>query len=45
VDDEGALINGLFLEGCRWNENTEELDESAPKVFLFFKNILKGIIY
>jgi len=27
----GSIINGPFLEGCRWNDETELLDESAPK--------------
>ena len=27
----GSIINGPFLEGCRWNDDTELLDESRPK--------------
>lgn len=29
---DGCIINGPFLEGCRWNEEDKILDESAPKV-------------
>jgi len=26
--DDGVYIYGLFLEGCRWDERKEALDES-----------------
>ncbi|KAK4887372.1 hypothetical protein RN001_003643 [Aquatica leii] len=29
--DMGAVIYGLFVEGCRWNMSTMTLDESNPK--------------
>lgn len=30
--DEGVYINGLFLEGARWNMEKYYIDESIPKV-------------
>jgi len=30
--EDGVFIYGFFLEGCRWDERKEALDESAPKV-------------
>ena len=29
---EGVFIHGLFLEGCRWDDKKEALEESLPKV-------------
>jgi hypothetical protein len=29
--EKGCIINGPYLEGCRWNDETEVLDESKPK--------------
>lgn len=29
---DGVHVNGLFVEGCRWDEKKEALDESLPKV-------------
>ncbi|XP_050431121.1 dynein axonemal heavy chain 1-like [Adelges cooleyi] len=29
--ENGCVIYGLFLEGCRWNEQLRTLDESRPK--------------
>lgn len=28
----GCIIYGLFLEGCRWNEQIQSLDESRAKI-------------
>lgn len=28
----GCIIHGLFLEGCRWNEQLNSLEESKPKI-------------
>ena len=38
--DDGVYVYGLFVEGCRWDDRKEALDESAPKVlFTPMKNI------
>lgn len=29
--EDGALIYGLYLEGCKWNYETHQLDDSDPK--------------
>ena len=29
--ESGSIINGPYLEGCRWNDETGVLDESRPK--------------
>jgi dynein heavy chain len=29
IEPEGCYIEGLFLEGCRWNRNS--LDDAEPK--------------
>jgi len=31
VPDEGQNIQGLFMEGARWNKQEQKLDESEPK--------------
>lgn len=30
--EDGVFIYGLFVEGCRWDERKEALEESLPKV-------------
>jgi dynein heavy chain len=30
--EDGAYVFGLFLEGCKWNYDIMELDESENKV-------------
>ncbi|XP_061393203.1 dynein axonemal heavy chain 12-like, partial [Musca vetustissima] len=33
--DDGVYINGLFLEGARWNWQERILDEQLPKVLIY----------
>lgn len=44
----GCIIHGLFLEGCRWNEQTHTLDESKSKIlytgFYSFRNLEQNIL-
>lgn len=30
--DDGIFVKGMFLEGCKWDENAFQLAESDPKV-------------
>ena len=30
--EDGCIINGIFLEGCRWNDGGKCLDESLPQI-------------
>lgn len=30
--DDGVLVDGMFLEGAKWDSNSETLAESDPKV-------------
>lgn len=32
VPPEGAYINGLFMEGARWNYEKSVMDEALPKI-------------
>ena len=29
---DGAYVNGMFLDGCKWSYDTMQLTESDPKV-------------
>jgi hypothetical protein len=43
--EDGAYIWGLFIEGCKWNYDKMELDESDPKVDKNCLNSFLGIVY
>lgn len=43
--EDGAYVYGLYLEGCKWNFDIMELDESDPKVVLVIINIGLGSIH
>jgi dynein heavy chain, axonemal len=30
--ENGCYVYGMYLEGCKWNYDKMELDESDPKV-------------
>jgi dynein heavy chain len=30
--EDGVYIHGLYVEGCRWDERKEALEESQPKI-------------
>lgn len=36
--EDGAYVWGLYLEGCKWNYEKMELDESDAKVFNILTN-------
>lgn len=38
--EDGALVSGLNIEGCRWDSNAEYLEESHPKILLSSMPIL-----
>ena len=33
--DEGCLVNGLFIEGCRWDEELGRIEEAKEKVLSY----------
>ena len=33
--EDGVYVHGLFVEGCRWDERKEALEESQPKISFF----------
>jgi len=35
IFEEGCTINGLYLEGARWDEEKGTLAESFPKVLIY----------
>ena len=47
---DGCIINGPFLEGCRWNDDEMVLDESKPKELyvpfpcIFFKPVKDRVL-
>merc|ERR1711871_80968 len=48
--EDGCIINGPFLEGCRWNEDEMVLDESKPTELyvpmpcIFFKPVKDRVL-
>lgn len=38
--EDGAFVDGLYIEGCRWDTEKEVLEESTPKVLLSSMPIL-----
>jgi hypothetical protein len=47
--EDGAYVDGLYIEGARWNFDTMLLDESQPKVIYqqiltCYKLLIIGII-
>jgi dynein heavy chain len=41
--DDGVYTYGLFLEGCRWDKESHELAESAPKVLFTLAPVMHWI--
>jgi len=39
----GCYVNGLYLEGARWNQETQQLDRQLPKMLVEELNVLQII--